>query len=108
MDDCMAAMVLMRLSCSPKSPKVPSDGAGECAPTKALHPPTAENGPPETNCACHRSRRNYGQLAVTLARYTCAHNLAPKVEPSHELTAAASRSCTASAPPSYVMALLTR
>lgn len=28
MDDCMAAMVLMRLSCSPKSPKVPSDGAG--------------------------------------------------------------------------------
>ncbi|XP_077519627.1 glucose transporter 4 enhancer factor isoform X2 [Amblyomma americanum] len=25
MDDCMAAMVLMRLSCSPKSPRVPSD-----------------------------------------------------------------------------------
>ncbi|XP_037507307.1 zinc finger protein 704 isoform X2 [Rhipicephalus sanguineus] len=28
MDDCMAAMVLMRLSCSPKSPRVPSDAPG--------------------------------------------------------------------------------
>lgn len=29
MDDCMAAMVLMRLSCSPKSPRVPPDAPGE-------------------------------------------------------------------------------
>lgn len=28
MDDCMAAMVLMRLSCSPKSPRVPADAPG--------------------------------------------------------------------------------
>lgn len=32
MDDCMAAMVLMRLSCSPKSPRIPADAPGECVP----------------------------------------------------------------------------
>ncbi|KAH7968005.1 hypothetical protein HPB52_005123 [Rhipicephalus sanguineus] len=41
MDDCMAAMVLMRLSCSPKSPRVPSDAPVELAAETALPRQTA-------------------------------------------------------------------